>query len=300
METVMFSTVWAVLRVFSYLCPKSTCNRRLQQHCSRRPTLGNSDLCWQNCKLAQWSFTNLFLRVTVSDLEDSFSNMLVYLGAGLVLVLPAVLPSQDSPAGAALPYYMMSGGVPGPNFLVDLGLHPHGMCVPELVCGRPVGLGLLSHGRVKECGWAPMAEHHWMWVLKHLGQTALPLHQSCSYILSVKKLLSNLNPSSNQQHHHQEDTTAWMLGYHFVLQQQESPILLCPEPRATPGLSTNLQKHMGVQTDRRWTYLVFIWSSTSALARRGSFGDGVDFHQHEQYGTLVGPGLCWHPGLAWS
>lgn len=78
--------------------------------------------------------------------------MLVYLGAPLALELPAVLPSQNSLAGAALPCYTAPGGVPGPQFLADLGLHPHGMCVPELVCWGPVGLGLLSRGRVKECG----------------------------------------------------------------------------------------------------------------------------------------------------
>lgn len=74
METVMFLTVQAVLRVFSCRCPESTCNRRSQQQSSMGLTLGNSALCWQNCKLAQQSFSDLFLRVTVSDLEDSPSR----------------------------------------------------------------------------------------------------------------------------------------------------------------------------------------------------------------------------------
>ena len=73
-ETVMFLTLQAVSKVFSCLCPKSTCNRRLQQQSSTGLTLGNSYLCWQNCKLAQQSFTDLFLRAAVSDLEDSLSR----------------------------------------------------------------------------------------------------------------------------------------------------------------------------------------------------------------------------------
>lgn len=53
--------------------------------------------------------------------------MPVYPGASLALELPAVLPSQ-APAGAVLPSYTAPRGVPGPNSLTDLGLHPHGIC----------------------------------------------------------------------------------------------------------------------------------------------------------------------------
>lgn len=62
------------------------------------------------------------------------------------------------------------------------------------------------------------------------ASTPAPLLHSLS---SAKKLLSNLNPSSNQQHHHHEDTAAWMLGYHFVLQQLLH--LGKPHPSPAPG-----------------------------------------------------------------
>lgn len=68
-------------------------------------------------------------------------------------------------------------------------------------------------------------------------------------LLSAKKLLSNLNPSSNQQHHHHEDTAAWMLGYHFVLQQLLH--LGKPHPSRPPRLSDPRDVHNFAQTCRR-------------------------------------------------
>ena len=84
-----------------------------------------------------------------------------------------------------------------------------------------------------------------------------PLLRSLS---RAKKLLSNLNPSSNQQHHHHEDTAVWMLGYHFVLQQLlhlGKPHPSSPQPRATPGLSTALQKHVGIQIEDGQTCFLY-------------------------------------------